>query len=1055
MAIVSSLCSELPKWMREGELMPSQRGRLVVVVVVVGVGVKALDSSYMATRMVTMASEELQSPTGGAGQPTSNNNNTSSSSNKHQNGKPPRKDVGSSAAAGNKAHIAGADGGSSNQRKERRRNRPERPSSRASEASDRGDQTGAKDHLSCVTGPAKEHYPGNRDVTAATTAGRELRTDEDTLPQQQQHTFVCAPPPLVNPWTKNRNAAQVIAQRQQQQAQQQAQQQQQQQQQQQSTVSAPDQFPDALHSSSTTTTTTTPAASIIGGHTVTSVNSKETSPASSTGTVPLQSQQPQQQQQQNAGVGVTSSQSSSSCSSNNSKSSNQNSNKSVGTNTNSVSASRVSTVHSLHQQQQQTTGAVVPSNEAISLSQKVLLPTNSHVAGDHNRPECNGFLEVGNHDNAYSANDDNTVGVQRSSHHSSSPGGGRGSVVVSQTVNTSVAAMSEWPTLGEVVAEEPISSGPTSSNGSSVASPKAGSGRDARGSRFEKASERAERGGDRGNGDHDDVSSYDASHRNIGGGSNAKSHQGGVAIHGASHGGSSTHTNSGAGTNVSNSTSTNAANSHSNSGGNNNSSGGNNSSYAINKKKGAKPKWVPLAIEPVSGSRGGKAESRREGGYRGDRGERGDRSEQGRQGDRSERGMGSGHKNLHGGAHNHSHGGHHNIAQNPSASQGGSSHASSSGHGNQSVAPGGAQSGNNNSGSNSQQQQHTGATQSSTRQQQQQHGNWQVTNGGSPLPGAAGSGSLNQVGLGAASAGVNLMNGGGPGGNGGQLTGVGQQRESTVRVGPSGGPRNSGYRGGRGRGRGGRVPQSNWVRGPAPSVQAGVVPAGGQQQPTPEALEASPAPSFLVPIIPSRLPLTPSPPPAGQFIATAPLAGAVVVSGAAPAPTTGTAASIAQMPPARYGFLGASFLTVDEATLKEYIRKQVEYYFSEENLQRDFFLRRNMDREGFLPVTLVAGFHRIQALTQDISLFIKAVKESTQLELRDNVKLRTRERPTYWPLPDVPNGASPLPPQMAPANATLNASAVAPGPAAQDQQDPTQSQQQQTPTAASVVINGA
>lgn len=62
---------------------------------------------------------------------------------------------------------------------------------------------------------------------------------------------------------------------------------------------------------------------------------------------------------------------------------------------------------------------------------------------------------------------------------------------------------------------------------------------------------------------------------------------------------------------------------------------------------------------------------------------------------------------------------------------------------------------------------------------------------------------------------------------------------------------------------------------------------------------------------------------------------------------------------------------VDEATLKEYIRKQVEYYFSEENLQRDFFLRRKMDREGFLPVSLIAGFHRIQALTQDINLFIK------------------------------------------------------------------------------------
>ena len=67
---------------------------------------------------------------------------------------------------------------------------------------------------------------------------------------------------------------------------------------------------------------------------------------------------------------------------------------------------------------------------------------------------------------------------------------------------------------------------------------------------------------------------------------------------------------------------------------------------------------------------------------------------------------------------------------------------------------------------------------------------------------------------------------------------------------------------------------------------------------------------------------------------------------------------------------------VDEPTLREYIRKQVEYYFSEENLQRDFFLRRKMDREGYLPVSLIAGFHRIQALTQDINLFISVSSQN-------------------------------------------------------------------------------
>ena len=50
-----------------------------------------------------------------------------------------------------------------------------------------------------------------------------------------------------------------------------------------------------------------------------------------------------------------------------------------------------------------------------------------------------------------------------------------------------------------------------------------------------------------------------------------------------------------------------------------------------------------------------------------------------------------------------------------------------------------------------------------------------------------------------------------------------------------------------------------------------------------------------------------------------------------------------------------------------------EYYFSSDNLQRDFFLRRKMDKEGYIPISLVASFHRVQALTQDVALIIKVL----------------------------------------------------------------------------------
>lgn len=90
---------------------------------------------------------------------------------------------------------------------------------------------------------------------------------------------------------------------------------------------------------------------------------------------------------------------------------------------------------------------------------------------------------------------------------------------------------------------------------------------------------------------------------------------------------------------------------------------------------------------------------------------------------------------------------------------------------------------------------------------------------------------------------------------------------------------------------------------------------------------------------------------------------------------------------------------VTDDTLKEYVRKQIEYYFSEDNLQKDFFLRRKMTPEGFLPVLLIASFPRVRALTEDLTLIGEALKDSLKVELSpDNMHLRARENPSNWPL---------------------------------------------------------
>ncbi|XP_026827494.1 la-related protein 1B isoform X2 [Ooceraea biroi] len=90
--------------------------------------------------------------------------------------------------------------------------------------------------------------------------------------------------------------------------------------------------------------------------------------------------------------------------------------------------------------------------------------------------------------------------------------------------------------------------------------------------------------------------------------------------------------------------------------------------------------------------------------------------------------------------------------------------------------------------------------------------------------------------------------------------------------------------------------------------------------------------------------------------------------------------------------------------LKDSIRQQIEYYFSEENLVKDFYLRRRMDAQGFLPVVLVASFSRVQSLTMDLHLVLESVLESEKLEViefEDGYKIRTRFDPLKWPVSEA------------------------------------------------------
>lgn len=60
-----------------------------------------------------------------------------------------------------------------------------------------------------------------------------------------------------------------------------------------------------------------------------------------------------------------------------------------------------------------------------------------------------------------------------------------------------------------------------------------------------------------------------------------------------------------------------------------------------------------------------------------------------------------------------------------------------------------------------------------------------------------------------------------------------------------------------------------------------------------------------------------------------------------------------------------------------------EYYFSDVNLAKDVFIRQEMDSEGFVPVSLIAAFPRMEKLTKDVDVILEAVKDSTVVETKE------------------------------------------------------------------------
>ncbi|KAI3745788.1 hypothetical protein L6452_08197 [Arctium lappa] len=92
------------------------------------------------------------------------------------------------------------------------------------------------------------------------------------------------------------------------------------------------------------------------------------------------------------------------------------------------------------------------------------------------------------------------------------------------------------------------------------------------------------------------------------------------------------------------------------------------------------------------------------------------------------------------------------------------------------------------------------------------------------------------------------------------------------------------------------------------------------------------------------------------------------------------------------------FMPVMDPPLSVLILNQIEYYFSDANLVKDNYLRSNMDEEGWVPVTLIAGFRRVQSLTSDIQMILNSLRDSTVVEVQGET-VRRRNEWTKWVKP--------------------------------------------------------
>lgn len=104
------------------------------------------------------------------------------------------------------------------------------------------------------------------------------------------------------------------------------------------------------------------------------------------------------------------------------------------------------------------------------------------------------------------------------------------------------------------------------------------------------------------------------------------------------------------------------------------------------------------------------------------------------------------------------------------------------------------------------------------------------------------------------------------------------------------------------------------------------------------------------------------------------------------------------------------YFAVPDPQLHAKIVSQIEYYFSNENLVKDTYLRKNMDEQGWVSASLIANFKKVSYLTDNVQLILDAMRTSTVVEVQGD-KIRKRDEWMKWIMPTPGQYSNPSSPQ--------------------------------------------